>query len=213
MQATPARELLSLTELLSSLLSPVLKRIYRSLALITVAAVSAAGVAAFYGLTATDNFLNQAHRPKSILQHTSHEFQGSTGTPIGVQPSGGTIQSSNTHSAPFATSAAKAPAPLETGLHHARISHPVEIIPPTGPGGHLFTAGHFVTVESFTPLSGEPGPALTIVVSPASAERVSTNRSPFAGFRHEEELFRTKWGWAAHEAVSRAAREEAQTGN
>ena len=29
-----------------------------------------------------------------------------------------------------------------------------------------------------------------------------------AGFSHEEELFRSKWGWAAYDAVRRAARRE-----
>lgn len=79
------------------------------------------------------------------------------------------------------------------------------------PGIRLTESGRTVTVEAFTPLHGQTGPALTIALTESNpdadpaADRISRHRP---GFTYEDQIFRTKWGWAAHEAVRRAAREE-----
>jgi hypothetical protein len=85
-----------------------------------------------------------------------------------------------------------------------------------------------VLVEAYTPLPGSPAPALHIVITPSTENtpgitglppESNSNPSPIPknrpaarntsahhpGFTHEEELFRTKWGWAAYDAVRRAA--------
>jgi hypothetical protein len=86
---------------------------------------------------------------------------------------------------------------------------------PDSPGNFLTFAGRRVAVESWSPHPA--GPSLDLLITaggePAAAvfslttARAERNSRP--GLTYEQELFRTKWGWAAFEQVQRAAREEA----
>lgn len=88
--------------------------------------------------------------------------------------------------------------------------------------------GRIVQVEARTPVAGYANPALHIAIStpsvatsetvglvPISDASATPGNAPaplkfkklHAAFTHEEELFRTKWGWAAYDAVRRAAME------
>ena len=58
-----------------------------------------------------------------------------------------------------------------------------------------------------------PAPVPTFVTtSSAVVPAVSTTAEPHivatAGFTYEQELFRTKWGWAAYDQVQKVLREE-----
>lgn len=84
---------------------------------------------------------------------------------------------------------------------------PVEI---TSPGAILHVIGQPVVVEAYQPMSGGTGPALSVVVSDPASSTSPVFPDPAEahvrnfGFTREEQLFRTRWGWAAYEATRRA---------
>lgn len=65
-------------------------------------------------------------------------------------------------------------------------------------------------VTAFQPLPGATGAALEVWVTeaPAQTDPPMSGSRGRAGFSYEDALFRMRWGWAAHEAARRAAREE-----
>jgi hypothetical protein len=82
--------------------------------------------------------------------------------------------------------------------------------PSWGLGQSLRTEGRAIHVAGFQPVPGATAPALDALITEEPAQRVPTAiESPrLPGFTSEEALFRMRWGWAAHEAARRAAREE-----
>ncbi|MES2705641.1 MAG: hypothetical protein V4726_03465 [Verrucomicrobiota bacterium] len=84
-------------------------------------------------------------------------------------------------------------------------------------------------VEATSPVPGSNSPALEIAIATRSSdpaglsaglsasdaegrsETPTAREAMHSGFTHEEELFRTRWGWAAFDDVQRAAFEAAQT--
>jgi hypothetical protein len=80
-----------------------------------------------------------------------------------------------------------------------------EVTDPGAPGNHLTIDGKRAGIERLTVASGTP--ALDLVISQAGTAPAVDQESP-SGFTYDEELFRTKWGWAAFEQVRRAGREE-----
>lgn len=103
---------------------------------------------------------------------------------------------------------------------------PIEIGPsstlldPATPGSVLTAGNTTVQVEAITPRPGQSAPALHLLLqdAPASSVPPSYQDQPIresqpspshptaaAGFTYQEEIFRTKWGWAAFDAARRAA--------
>lgn len=208
-QATPARELSRLTKFfLSSISPPVLKPASQSAVLFISASVLAVGGALFYGGKETaGSAANPDHGRKATVtkSHLAGKFVKSSGNSAGISSSEAAGRAEETHAQYTREPVGELAAVPQTGPRGALSVG--ESVPHTAAGARLHTAGQSVTVESFTPLSGQPGPALTIVISPLPVP-APVAPSPLGGFSHEDELFRTKWGWAAHEAVRRAAQEE-----
>ncbi len=82
-------------------------------------------------------------------------------------------------------------------------------------GGVLLTVGRqLVQVEAFARQPAASAPALQVAITPLPEDSAAPaarrpSRPASHGLTHEEELFRTKWGWAAYDAVRRAAMETA----
>ncbi len=103
-----------------------------------------------------------------------------------------------------------------TTIVHQR---PFLAVDPTAPGNQLPVEDGLITVEAYRNPHGEALPELEITFSPiapdspaettgsppstpATATTISDVRG--AGLTYEQELFRTKWGWAAFEQTQRA---------
>ena len=104
-----------------------------------------------------------------------------------------------------------------------------QIIPvdPTQPANWMLSGGQYVSVQGYVPATDGRGPTLDVLLTPAAAGGSATTQSgsqtstatatnattapPPAesqrtnGLTYEEQLFRSKWGWAAYAAAQRAA--------
>jgi hypothetical protein len=93
---------------------------------------------------------------------------------------------------------------------------------PSGPGNQLVVQGQRVTVDGIVKGADGRPVNLEVSVDPVAASPVSVAADPrrsashssrmvrSGGLTYEEELFRTKWGWAAFDAARRAAMEAAE---
>jgi len=101
-------------------------------------------------------------------------------------------------------------------------SHPpvdqVTTVNPVSPGNALVSNGQRVSIQQVLTGVGGRGTALDVIITPAGdtphysasaqsgADVVQNHASRSrAGLTYEQELFRTKWGWAAYNAANRAA--------
>jgi hypothetical protein len=91
----------------------------------------------------------------------------------------------------------------------ARFPHDA-ITDPLSPGNTLTLNGLRVGIERAT--FSTDGTALDVVFTPAPGGSDPGEIIP-SGLTYEQELFRTKWGWAAFEHVQRAARDQAAAKN
>lgn len=116
--------------------------------------------------------------------------------------------------------------PLEDGQAPvAPIEPPTEWTPLAlnTPGTSLVFAGQRAVVVATKPVPNSSNPALSITIAPVAAipnaeNPIMTQTSETAyqenpvsrrrGFTYEEELFRTKWGWTAHDQVQQILRED-----
>ena len=98
-----------------------------------------------------------------------------------------------------------------------------QIIPvdPAQPANWMPAGAQHVSVQGFVPATGGRGAALDVIITPAASGNYATAQSgsqtttagttnatqPRAttGLTYEEQLFRTRWGWAAYGAAQRAA--------
>ncbi len=90
----------------------------------------------------------------------------------------------------------------------------VTIVDPSLPGNFLVANGQQVSIQQM--ITGGPvkGMALDVVVTSVAEEDASAQSKPHAvpdqtslpraGFTYEQQLFRSKWGWAAYDAANRA---------
>ena len=100
-------------------------------------------------------------------------------------------------------------------------------VDPAQPANWMLSVGHYVSVQGYVPATGGRGPTLDVLLTPAAASGSATTQSgsqtstatstnatttpPAAaprtttGLTYEEQLFRSKWGWAAYAAAQRAA--------
>lgn len=133
-------------------------------------------------------------------------------------------------SPPAISDAPKPPAPqLPPAVASAPVAPPVEKAPvvdvdPTLPSNYLFAGDQFVAVQGYVPPEKGQGMALDMLVLPANAvtrigdspaDSASPSGEPapdavanpptLRGFSYEEQLFRSKWGWAAFGAAQRMA--------
>lgn len=91
---------------------------------------------------------------------------------------------------------------------------------PSTPGAVITTPGDRGLIQSHGARPGKPGaavaentaqPATQMEASPSSLPAVAAASRIAPGLSYEDELFRTKWGWAAWEDLGRALRAEEQT--
>jgi hypothetical protein len=86
------------------------------------------------------------------------------------------------------------------------------------PGATLFFSGREAVIAATKPVPDAGNPSLSININPAIETPVATQPEETAsyqrrpvmhrGFTYEEEIFRTKWGWAAYDQVQKVLREE-----
>lgn len=111
-----------------------------------------------------------------------------------------------------------------------RAPAPARFLTPSSPGTSLTVEEQAVTVEATLEVAGSPDPSLSVLigqpadlanqpeppdapVSQAAEPLTSLTGGPAApGMTYEEQIFRTKWGWAAYDQARRAALAEPQTG-
>lgn len=89
----------------------------------------------------------------------------------------------------------------------AQVDLPLVPVDATAPGSTLLVGRHPVVVEAYQEISGRPSPALTVFIADPSDTPTTDSQAQQPGFSAAEELFRTRWGWAAFEATRRAALE------
>lgn len=88
-------------------------------------------------------------------------------------------------------------------------------------GNALSFAGKRAEILQYQPSPGSLGVGLSVCISPESKVEsavlpvdrpIPTNDGPHlienTGFTYEQELFRTKWGWAAYDQIQKVLREE-----
>lgn len=98
----------------------------------------------------------------------------------------------------------------KTVIESSEVLEQVTAVDPALAGNFLVVNGQRVAIQQSLTSVGAGGTALDVVITP-EAEAVVQNESDAVqsptgrGFTYEEELFRSKWGWAAYDAASRAA--------
>ncbi len=90
----------------------------------------------------------------------------------------------------------------------------VTIVDPSLPGNFLVANGQQVSIQQMVTGGPVKGMALDVVVTSVAEEDASAQSKPDAvpdqtslpraGFTYEQQLFRSKWGWAAYAAANRA---------
>lgn len=101
---------------------------------------------------------------------------------------------------------------------------------PSAPGSRLSSGDLVVSVNAAKPVQGSSGVTLSVVVTDMPADQSALVDTPavedvqsadgdsqpvagrfagIGGFTYEQQLFRTKWGWAAYDQVQKLLRDEA----